>query len=171
MYCCPRPRALLLQQAHKQQEKEERLDKSVKKLTRQWHIINFSLKGCRPRTSALNTLVLTFWRWTWPSLELKQRNLPGRRAEPAELQRERASSQEEQIASALHHHIGDWPERGLCLPKGRLEWHGLVALGGMWSSLTGTRVAWEAGRVFFFPFPSLQRSLSSPSQVIQLWGQ
>lgn len=97
----------------------------------------------------LKSTFLTFRQQTWPSPKLKQRNLPGRRAKPAELQRERVSSQEEQIASALHDHIGEWPERGLCLPKGRLEWHGLVAQGGMWSSVTGTRVAWEAGFLFF----------------------
>lgn len=28
------------------------------------------------------------------------------------------SSQEEQIASALHDHSRDWPERGLCFPGG-----------------------------------------------------
>ena len=54
------------------------------------------------------------------------------------------SSQEEQIASALHDHSRDWPERGLCLPRGKLEWHGLAAQGGMWSGVTGTGVAWEA---------------------------
>lgn len=41
------------------------------------------------------------------------------------------SSQEEQIASATHDHSRDWPKRGLCLPKGKLEWHGLVAEDGM----------------------------------------
>lgn len=45
--------------------------------------INFSIKACRPRASVCDTLVLTF-RWeTWPSPELKQRNLPGRQLEPA----------------------------------------------------------------------------------------
>lgn len=63
------------------------------------------------------------------------------------------SSQEEQIASALHDHSRDWPERGLCLPKGRLEWHGLVAQGGMWPAVTGARVAWEAVLFTAGPLP------------------
>lgn len=63
------------------------------------------------------------------------------------------SSQEEQIASALHDHSRDWPERGLCLPKGRLEWHGLVAQGGMWPAVTGARVAWEAALFTAGPLP------------------
>lgn len=63
------------------------------------------------------------------------------------------SSQEEQIASALHDHSRDWPERGLCLPKGRLEWHGLVAQGGMWSAVTGAGVAWEAALFTAGPLP------------------
>ena len=62
------------------------------------------------------------------------------------------SSQEEQIASALHDHSRDWPERGLCSPRGKLEWHGLAAQGGMWSGVTGTGVAWEAALFAEGPF-------------------
>lgn len=43
------------------------------------------------------------------------------------------SSQEEQIASALHDGSGDGPERGLCSPGGTPECHGLAAEAGMWS--------------------------------------
>lgn len=39
------------------------------------------------------------------------------------------SSQEEQIASALHDHSRDEPERGLCSPRGEPECHEA----GMWS--------------------------------------
>lgn len=46
-------------------------------------------------------------------------------------------------------------------PRG-LEWLGSVELGGMWSSVTGTRVAWDP------LLPSLQRSLSSLSALTQL---
>lgn len=44
-----------------------------------------------------------------------------------------ASSQEEQIASALHDRSGDGPERGLCSPRAKPECHGLAAEPGMWS--------------------------------------
>lgn len=43
------------------------------------------------------------------------------------------SSQEEQIAAALHDHSRDEPERGLCSPRGKPECHGLAAEAGMWS--------------------------------------
>ena len=79
------------------------------------------------------------------------------------------SSQEEQIASALHDHSRDWPERGLCLPRGKLEWHGLAAQGGMWSGVTGTGVAWEAA--LFTAGLSQQPCLSNLFSVMQLWQQ
>lgn len=83
-----------------------------------------------------------------------------------------ASSQEEQIASALHDHSRDWPERGLCLPRGKLEWHGLAAQGGMWSGVTGSGVAWEAALFTAGPFPpvfptSTQSCSSGSNDVIQ----
>lgn len=81
------------------------------------------------------------------------------------------SSQEEQIASALYDHSRDWPERGLCLPRGKLEWHGLASQGGMCSGVTGARVVWEAAlfAAGHFPvFPTSTQSCSSGSNdVIQ----
>lgn len=87
------------------------------------------------------------------------------------------SSQEEQIASALHDHSRDWPERGLCLPRGKQEWHGLAAQGGMWSGVTGTRVAWEAALfaaapshppspIFSSVFPTSTQSCNSGSNCV-----
>lgn len=129
----------LLQQNQKKREKQEMFDQSV--ISWQFFFFFFFFPSkVASHDSSLQSTFSTFGQRTGPSPKLRQRNLPGRLAEP-----ERAGGQEEQIASALHHHMEDWPERGLCLPKGRLEWHGLVALGGMLSSGTGTRVAWEAG--------------------------
>lgn len=71
------------------------------------------------------------------------------------------SSQEEQIVSALHDHSRDRPERGLCFPKGTPEWHGLVEEGGMWSGVTGTRVAWEAALFTSGPLPQSFQPLPS----------
>lgn len=71
------------------------------------------------------------------------------------------SSQEEQIASALHDRSRAWPERGLCLPRGMQEWHGLAAQGGMWSGVTGTWLAWEAALPFPPVFPNSPQSCSS----------
>lgn len=108
-----------------------------------------------------NSAFLNFSRWTGPSRKFIKQNKPGwlSVAQTSKaVARKRlgyfiVSSQEEQIASALHDHSRDWPERGLCLPKGELEWHGLVAQGGMWSSVTGTRVAWLAALFTAGPLP------------------
>lgn len=85
------------------------------------------------------------------------------------------SSQEEQIASALYDHSRDWPERGLCLPMGKLEWHGLAAQGGMCSGVTGARVVWEAALFAAGPFPvfpnSTQSCSSGSNDVIQYCKQ
>lgn len=77
------------------------------------------------------------------------------------------SSKGEQIAAALHDHRGGRPERGLCLPRGELEWHGLAAPGGMWSGLTGTAVAWEA--VGFAAGPPPTPRLPNLYSAAQLW--
>lgn len=99
-----------------------------------------------------NSAFLTFSRWIRANRKFKTQNRPDwlcvAQTSKAEARKSlghfTVSGQEEQIVSALHDHSRDWPERGLCLPKGRLEWHGLVARGGMWSAVTGTGVAWEA---------------------------
>lgn len=63
------------------------------------------------------------------------------------------SSQEEQIASALHDHSGDWSERGLCLPRGSSN--GMAWLHRVACALVELGPRWR-GRLHFFaagPFP------------------
>lgn len=80
------------------------------------------------------------------------------------------SSQEEQIASALHDHSRDQPERGLCSPRGEPECHGLAAEASMWSYWNRAGVAcctfnWR----FFGPvFPTSTQSGISGSGDLNL---
>ena len=72
------------------------------------------------------------------------------------------SSQEEQIASALHDRSRDWPERGLCLPRGEARM--------AWLSCTGWHVVWgNWDPVGVGGCTSLSSCLSKLSSVMQLW--
>lgn len=80
------------------------------------------------------------------------------------------SSQEEQIASALHDHSRDWPERGLCSPGGEaiMAWLGCTGWHVVWSN-------WDRGGVggctfCCRPFPlSLQPHSCSSGMHWRLW--
>lgn len=81
-----------------------------------------------------------------------------------------ASSQEEQIASALQDSNEDGPERGLCSPRGKPECHGLAAEAGMWSFWKWAGVACYT--FYFSPiFPASTQSWNSGSnRVIQAFN-
>lgn len=124
---------------------------------------------CCTATDWHNSTFLTFSRSTGPSRKFIMKSQPGclSFAQTSKaVARKRmgyfiVSSQEEQIASALHDHSRAWPERGLCLPKGDLEWHGLVAQSGMWSSVTGTRMVRLATLFTAGPLPPSFQPLPS----------
>lgn len=83
------------------------------------------------------------------------------------------SSEEEQIASALHDHSRDRPEKDLCLLRGKLESRGSSAQDGMWSGVTGTKAAWKAAlfAVGFPPpsvFPASTQSCNSRCNDVML---
>lgn len=81
-----------------------------------------------------------------------------------------ASSREEQIASALHDHTGDWAERGLCLPTGGARMARLGCIGWHVVRCSWTGMAWEAA---LFSLQALSCCLSnflcSGMQLWELW--
>lgn len=78
-----------------------------------------------------------------------------------------ASSQEEQIASALHDCSGDGPERGLCSPRGKPECPGSAAEAGMWAFWKWAGAA--CCTYYFGPiFPTSTQSWNSGSQDLRL---